>query len=412
MPLQHCLATVRDRLAQSRFFTVSLVLHLILVAVLGGVVLIKQTTPPPDMQATILAEANPPAPPRPEESVNKSPSIDKSLTNPGTTFNPVIAPEQLRSQNPSPQIFDPFALPGPPAIEIGALPQPPSRGFSDQMSPAERKAVGDFTKWREPSRGKDAYSFTAFLGRYQGGNWNSTVRVQNGEITGGSLPNLLYAMSKWSQEKIKTNERKVKAIALDSPELLTARPPFIFLTGTRDFKLTEKEIENLRLYIRSGGAVWGDSSLPGRRSAFDTAFRREMSQVLSGGNQDFEPLPANHEIFAKGYYKQVKDAPAGINHSREPVEVLRWSGEIAVIHTINDYGDMWQVGLDKDGQIDTARDERGQYVALNPALWDYRGTYVRNLEQPAVEQSFRFGINMVLHLLTRWEDRLASPSPL
>ena len=70
--------------------------------------------------------------------------------------------------------------------------------------------------------------------------------MQNGEITGGSLPNLLYAMSKWSQEKIKTNERKVKAIALDSPELLTARPPFIFLTGTRDFKLTEKEIENLR----------------------------------------------------------------------------------------------------------------------------------------------------------------------
>ena len=63
MPLQHCLATVRDRLAQSRFFTVSLVLHLILVAVLGGVVLIKQNTPPPDMQATILAEANPPGRP-------------------------------------------------------------------------------------------------------------------------------------------------------------------------------------------------------------------------------------------------------------------------------------------------------------------------------------------------------------
>ena len=412
MPPQHCLATVRDRLAQSRFFTVSLVLHLILVAFLGGVVLIKKTAPPPDVVATILPEPTPLAPPRSGEPVNKSPSIDNRLANPGTTFDPVIATEQLRSQNPSPSVVDLPSPISPGPVLIGAVGNP-SPVFSDQMSPAERKAVGDFTKWREPSRGKDAYSFTAFLGRYQGGNWNSTVRVQNGEITGGSLPNLLYAMSKWSKDKIKTNERNVKAIALDSPELLTARPPFVFLTGTRDFKLTEKEIENLRLYIRSGGAVWGDSSVPGRRSAFDTAFRREMSQVLAGGgDQKFEPLPANHEIFAKGYYKQVKDAPAGVNNYREPVEVLRWSGEIAVIHTINDYGDMWQVGLDKDGRIDTSRDERGQYVALNPALWDYRGTYVRNLEQPAVEQSYRFGINMVLHLLTRWEDRLASPGRL
>lgn len=92
--------------------------------------------------------------------------------------------------------------------------------------------------------------------------------------------------------------------------------------------------------------------------------------------------------------------------------MLRWGGEIAVIHTINDYGDMWQIGLDKDGRIDLSRNTAGEYVAMNPTLWENRGTYVRNIDQPAVEQAYRFGINMVMHLLTRWESRVGGPATL
>jgi len=399
----------RDRLAQSRFFTISLVLHLILVALLGGWVIIKETAPPQDMEASILASEAPPAPPPPTAAPTLPTPMGDPL-NAGTTF-PSSSPmdDLIRSTNPlSATSYVPSGLSNP-VVNVDP-PKNLSPVFSNDLTPQDRKTITEFTTWKTPGK-KSAYSFTAFLGRYQGGNWNSTVRIQNGVITGGSLPNLLYAMSKWSKEKIKTNERQVKAIALDSDELITARPPFIFLTGTRDFKLTGKEVENLRLYIRHGGAVWGDGSVPGKRSAFDLAFRREMRRVLPDGGQAFEPLAANHEIFANGYYKQMREVPAGINHYREPVEVMRWSGEIAIIHTVNDYGDMWQVGLDKDGQIDTSRNEHGEYVALNPALWNYRGTYVRNVEQPAVEQSYRFGINMVLHLLTRWEDRLASSAP-
>ncbi len=31
-------------------------------------------------------------------------------------------------------------------------------------------------------------------------------------------------------------------------------------------------------------------------------------------------------------------------------------GEIAILYTANDYGDMWQVGLTHDGKIDLAQD--------------------------------------------------------
>jgi len=411
MPPKHYLASVRDRLAASRFFTISLALHVIIVAVFGTKILIERTVVPREMEASFLPNASSQAEPPPKNTALLPPGMGNPVP---TTVQPsqVIQDDVIRSINPAGQSITPQSLPGSVITELGKMPALPNPGPANGLTAAQLKDIKVFTEWREPSRGEAAFTFTAFLGRYQGGNWNSTVRVQNGEITGGSLPNLLYAMSKWSKNRIKTNEREVKAIDLDSPELLTARPPFIFLTGTRDFKLTDSEIENVRNYLRLGGAIWGDSSVPGKRSAFDLAFRREMRRVLPDADQKFEPLAENHEIFANGYYKQIRTLPGGVNHYREPVHVLRWSGEIAVIHTANDYGDMWQVGLDQNGQIDTSRNERGEYIALNATLWNHRETYVRNLEQPAVEQAYQFGINMVLHLLTRWEDRLGRSTAL
>ena len=131
---------------------------------------------------------------------------------------------------------------------------------------------------------------TAYIGQYSGGNWDSTVRISAGnKIETGSLPNLLYLMSAWSKDKIKTNYTNVQAIKLDSDEIFSVKPPFIFLTGTRDFKLTDKEVENLQKYVRMGGCIWGDSSLPGLRSRFDIAFRREMKRVIPDVDKNFEP---------------------------------------------------------------------------------------------------------------------------
>ena len=109
-------------------------------------------------------------------------------------------------------------------------------------------------------------STTAGTGAPQCGS--STAKIET-----GSLPNLLYLMSAWSKDKIKTNYKNVQAIKLDSDEIFSIKPPFIFLTGTRDFKLSDKEVENLQKYVRMGGCIWGDSSLPGLRSRFDMAFR-------------------------------------------------------------------------------------------------------------------------------------------
>ena len=295
----------------------------------------------------------------------------------------------------------------------------PAPGISsDGLSTAQASQIKAFTGGWGKGQGSGTgirsreFEFTAYLGQYQGGNWNSTVRMVQNKITTGSLPNLLYLMSSWSKDKIKTNYKNVEAIKLDSDAIFAIKPPFIFLTGTRDFKLTDKEVENLRKYVRLGGCIWGDSSLPGLRSRFDIAFRREMKRVIPDVDKDFEPLPNNHPIFTQTYFPEIKDVPPGLNFYKEPVFAMKIYGEIAILYTANDYGDMWQVGLNQQGQIDTRRDKNMQYVAINPMIFDNRAVYLRNITQDSLATSFKFGTNMVIHLLTRWESKVRTAPTL
>jgi hypothetical protein len=260
------------------------------------------------------------------------------------------------------------------------------------------------------------FSFTAFIAKYNGGNWDSVFRLRN-NIPQGALPNLLEFMSKESRDKIKTNYKQVEAVALDSDRIFAAKPPFIFFTGSRDFILTEKEVANLQKYVRMGGAIWGDSSVPGRGSAFDIAFRREMKRVMPDKDKDFEALSPNDPMFRRApYFPEVKKQPPGLNYYDEPVYVMRYFGEIAIIYTANDYGDMWEFGIKQKGprewEINVDSDDKGEKVALQWDLYINNGIYVHNANPlppiASILDTYKFGTNMVIHLLTRWEDKLRS----
>ncbi len=418
------LQKVIDKFSNSRDFTISFTLHAILIAVFGGTVLFQAVQEPPDFEGESggfvqASESN--TAPQPQQTQPQQ-----------TTFNVATVPTPTSSSvqtitttavNPlnftmSPTIVAPITTA--PTTPTQAAVAPPTGSVSaDGMNAATAAQIKAFTGgWGKGSgsgtgtRSRE-FEFTAYIGQYQGGNWNSTIRVVQNKIETGSLPNLLYIMSLWSKDKIKTNYKNVKAIKLDSDELFSVKPPFIFLTGTRDFKLTDKEVENLQRYVRMGGCIWGDSSLPGLRSRFDIAFRREMKRVIPDVDKDFEPLPANHPIYTQGYFADVKDVPPGLNFYREPVFALKIYGEVAILYTANDYGDMWQVGINQDGQIDLRRNQRGEYVAINPTIYSNRDIYLRNITPEALSTTFKFGTNVVIHLLTRWESKVrTAPSTL
>ncbi len=411
-----------DKFNNSRFFTISLILHLLIIAVFGTTVLFEAIQEPPDFEgegggfvsSDDAATAPPAASAAPQETTF-------TVSTPPTNAAPMNAITTMSAQPldfTMTQVMTP-QLSAPTSAPAAAVAPAPAAGPVGQMSAGDAAAIGAFTSGWGRGRGTGSgtglrqreFEFEAFIGRYDGGNWNSTVRVVGDQITGGSLPNLLYFISKQSREKIKTNERNVKAIRLDSDQIFADKPPFIFITGSRDFKLTDKEVENLRKYVRMGGCIWGDSSVPGKRSRFDIAFRREMKRVIPDVDKNFEPLPANHPIFSKAYYSEVRGVPPGLNFYQEPVYALRIFGEIAILYTANDYGDMWQIGLDGSGQIDLGVNELDEFVAINPAIWDERDLYLNNLTQPSILQSYKFGVNIIVHLLTRWEDKVSGAGP-
>ncbi len=121
--------------------------------------------------------------------------------------------------------------------------------------------------------------------------------------------------------------------------------PFMYLTGTTDFALTEPERANLRKFLMNGGVLFVEAGEG--RASFDQAFRQELALVLPG--RKLEALPAGHEIFRqpKGI-ELVKARPALAakrgNQIEMPPELfgVEMNGVLSVIYTPNDVSAGWE----------------------------------------------------------------------
>ena len=421
-----------DKFSNSRDFTISFVLHLILIALFGTTVLFKAVQEPPDFEGESggfvpgSTEVSTPPPPAQQTPPTPTVAVSQQMPAPSNTVSAITttAPSALNftmAPTMTPQVQ--VAPPTTPQISGPVVPT----GLNSGLTPSQASAIKGFTGgWGKGSGAgtglrQREFEFIAYIGQYEGGNWSSTISTvgqgtyKGGEINNGSLPNLLYFMNAFSKNKVKTNYKNVKAIHLDSDEIFAIKPPFLFLTGTKDFKLSEKEVETLRKYVRLGGAIWGDSSVPGRFSRFDIAFRREMKKIIPDVDKEWETLPNNHPIYTQTYFSEIKDTPAGLNYYREPIYALKIYGEIAIIYTANDYGDMWQIGLTEQGQVDMRRNAilpGWPYVAMNRNIWVNRETYMRNISVDSLLPTYKFGTNIVIHLLTRWELKTRSAPTL
>lgn len=415
-----------EKFNNSRFFTISFVLHVLLIVIFGGTVLFEAMQEPPDFEGGeggfIAGGEEVAAPP----TAQTQPQETTFTVSTPTVQNTTVAAITTTGQNPLNFSMDAIITPSTmvtPTTTTTAVSAAPATSVSAAgMSAAVAGQIREFTGgWGKGSGSgtgtrQREFDFTAFIAKYSGGNWDSVFRVVD-NIPQGALPNLLEFMSKESRDKIKTNYNKVEPVPLDSDRIFAAKPPFIFFTGSRDFVLTDKEVANLQKYVRLGGAIWGDSSVPGRGSAFDIAFRREMRRVIPDKDKDFEALSANDAMFRRApYFPEIKEQPAGLNYYTESVYVMRYFGEIAIIYTANDYGDMWEFGIKQKGprewELNNDRNARGERVALNWDLYLNNGLYIHNVDPRAPMKSlldtYKFGTNMVIHLLTRWEDKLRS----
>lgn len=408
-------------LAKAQPFTFSALIHAVAIVILGGTVLLKVQEDAPDFVAEGdgLLSSDDVRVSAPEEKPQLEPTEFKPATDsaaPSVSAPSLIAAittsaPSTNSLSASPMISPTINM-KPDAMKPMTTTAPPIKGtLSKEMAGKIAGFTSGWAKGGTASMGKPLksreFQFTAYLAKYQGGDWDSTVWFRDGkpEIAGGSLPNLLYLVGRLSKGKIRAEPQAIP-LDLASDDIFVKRPPFIWFTGHRDFKLSDKEVENLAEYLRNGGCLWGDSSVPGQRSRFDIAFRREMLRLVPPGEQ-WMTLPASHPIYTANYFPELRGVAPGVNFYDEPVYALNgYGGSIAILYTANDYGDMWQFGLNDEMEFDTTRDEKRRMVAINEEMWHRRGLYFRNIDPKALQDSYKFGTNIIVHLLTRWEDKV------
>ncbi len=254
-------------------------------------------------------------------------------------------------------------------------------------------------------------TFTIYVGKVSGLNSRGLILNENG-VEGGPMANLVAATESWGRQTMKP-KLSSKLIDLADESLMDKAPPFIFLSGSKDFTLTEKEVLNIREYLRVGGAIWADNGLAGIGSRFDIAFRREMKRVV--GEVEFEVLPIEHPLFqGPKALLQITSIPEGMNYRHDPIEIVKVGGEIGIIYTPNNYTDMmrmvFQSPLKFKGNEPVIYSSHEAELRQKPTtpmgLWLGRESYFRNFEPESCEQVFRVGVNLIFHLLSRWQDRL------
>ena len=113
-----------------------------------------------------------------------------------------------------------------------------------------------------------------------GGDWYSNPT---------SLPNLINFCNQNIGTSIST---KPETVEPGSPEIFEYS--FVHMTGHGNVFFSEEDVENLRMYLLSGGFLHIDDNY-----GMNEYIRRELKKVFP--EKDFEELPASHPIFKTAF---------------------------------------------------------------------------------------------------------------
>lgn len=157
-----------------------------------------------------------------------------------------------------------------------------------------------------------------------GGDWYANLET--------SLPNLI----RFCNENLGTNiDPKQSIVEVGSPEIYNY--PFIHMTGHGNVVFSQKEAENLRSYLVSGGFLHIDDNY-----GLDQFVRPQMKKVFP--ELDFVELPTNHPI-----YNQKFQFPNGLpkvheHDNKAPLGLgLIYNGRLVCYYTVEtDLGDGWE----------------------------------------------------------------------
>lgn len=190
------------------------------------------------------------------------------------------------------------------------------------------------------------------------GEWDPTPHA---------LPNLMKYVQKNTALNVQFKRDVLKSFA----DTDVYKHPVLYMTGLRDFKLSDVEVARLREYLRSGGVLIADAAAG--RKAFDVAFRREIKRALP--DRKLEAIKASSPLYqmpfktgSVDYTPMVTAAEEGLN--TPTLEGIKIDGQLAVIYSSFSLSNGWE-------QLDFA--------------------YSRGYSQ---EDALRLGVNLFVNALT------------
>jgi len=142
--------------------------------------------------------------------------------------------------------------------------------------------------------------------------------------------------------------------------------PMLFLTGHGNIILNDLEVRRLREYLDRGGFLFADDDY-----GMDQAFRREIKKVFP--EHDLVPLKREHPLFSIKYV--FKDGMPKIHeHDDKPPQALgiMRGGRLSVLYCYE--------SNPSDGWVDAS---------------------VHNTPEENRQESFKFGTNLILYVLTQ-----------
>lgn len=396
-----------QRIAHSGYFLGALLLHLVILLMIATWIIFPRFVPPNDefTQTYVPTRPAPPPPATSTPTMAVSTKINPNQTAVITTTAVPTFSIPLPNLDSTPTISQVNKVLTPTTLKsTSGL---PGRLTGIKAFVQAYRDGGNMNTDGDPHNVKTSV-FPVYVASYADGDWDYGTVQDNGNIVAGCMPNLVEKINEWSHGNIKG---KVMPQALDigGPDLLAKKPPFIYFTGHKDFKLTDQEIENLRNYLQNGGAIWGDNALAGAGSRFDVAFQREMKRVIPDPDKNFEPMTMTHEVFTKSWFPITK-LPQGINYYSEPIQHLDLDGKLAIIYTPNDYTDLMNVHiLSGDTEIDASNPPKF-ILRTSWTAYTNRDVFFRNLNLESVLAADRLGMNIVGFLLVRFDaDILLTP---
>lgn len=160
--------------------------------------------------------------------------------------------------------------------------------------------------------------------KYSGGDWYSNPTA---------LTNLSFFCNRFLGTNIDPNYATVE---VGSAELFNYS--FVHMTGHGNVLFSDREAENLRLYLQAGGFLHIDDNY-----GMDPYVRVAMKKVFP--ELEFVELPFEHAIYRDQTYRFESGLPKIHKHDDKPSQGygLIWEGRLVVFYSFeSDLGDGWE----------------------------------------------------------------------